>query len=189
MSASEAVGPLTLTAGNRNVTLDRIAGDVTVTNRNGSVDLTSAPPLGNVTVENRNGSVNLTLPEQAGFAYQLDATNGDIESDFSDIKIPDGGLQKKTVSGTSGKGGPLFHISTSQGDISLKKGSIMPLPPLPPMPPKITVLPPDARQAIQDAKQEARNAVREAKQEADAAKREAKQAADEAKRDAKQQNQ
>jgi DUF4097 and DUF4098 domain-containing protein YvlB len=186
ISASEAVGPLTLTAGNRNVTLDRVAGDVTVTNRNGSVDLTSAPPLGNVTVENRNGSVNLTLPEQAGFAYQLDATNGDIESDFADIKIPEGGLQKKTISGTSGKGGPLFHISTSQGDISLKKGSIMPLPPLPPMPPKITVLPPDARQAIQDAKQEARDATREAKQEADEAKREAKQEADEAKREAKQ---
>jgi DUF4097 and DUF4098 domain-containing protein YvlB len=184
ISASEAVGPLTLTAGNRNVTLDRVAGDVTVTNRNGSVELTSAPPLGNVTVENRNGSVNLTLPEQANFAYQLDATNGDIESDFSDIKIPEGGLQKKTISGTAGKGGPLLHISTSQGDISVKKGSVMPLPPLPPMPPKITVMPEDARQAIQDAKQQAREAVREGKQAAEEGKREAKQAADEAKRQA-----
>jgi len=184
ITASEAVGPLTLTAGNRNVTLDRVAGDVNVTNRNGSVDLTSAPPLGNVTVENRNGSVNLTLPEQANFAYQLDATNGDIESDFSDIKIPEGGLQKKTISGTSGKGGPLFHISTSQGDISVKKGSVMPLPPLPPMPQKITVIPEDARQAIQDAKQEAAEAAREGKQAAEEGKREAKQAADEAKREA-----
>ncbi|NYF50881.1 DUF4097 family beta strand repeat-containing protein [Tunturiibacter gelidoferens] len=183
ITASEAVGPLTLTAGNRNVTLERVAGDVTVTNRNGSVDLTSAPPLGNVTVENRNGSVNLTLPEQANFAYQLDATNGDIESDFSEIQIPDGGLQKKTINGTAGKGGPLLHISTSQGDISLKKGSIMPLPPLPPMP-KITAMPEDARQAIQDAKREAQDAAREGKQAAEEGKREAKQAADEAKRQA-----
>ena len=192
ISASEAVGPFTLTAGNRNVTLYRVAGDVTVTNRNGSVDLTSAPPLGNVTVENRNGSVNLSLPEQANFAYQLDATNGDIDSDFADIKIPEGGLQKKTISGSVGKGGSLLHISTSQGDISVKKASVMPLPPLPPMP-KITAMPPDARQAMQEAQQEAREATREGKQEADEAKRdadeakrEAKQEADEAKREAKQ---
>jgi DUF4097 and DUF4098 domain-containing protein YvlB len=186
ITASEAVGPLTLTAGNRNVSLDRVAGDVFVTNRNGSVDLTSAPPIGNVTVENRNGSVNLTLPEQANFAYQLDATNGDIESDFSDIKIPEGGLEKKTVSGTAGKGGPLLHLSTSQGDISIKKASVMPLPPLPPMPPKITVMPPDARQSVEDAKQSAREAKNDAKQAADEAKRDAKEASDEAKREAKE---
>jgi DUF4097 and DUF4098 domain-containing protein YvlB len=185
ISASEAVGPFTLTAGNRNVTLDRVAGDVTVTNRNGSVDLTSAPPLGNITVENRNGSVDLSLPEQANFAYQLDATNGDIDSDFSDIQIPEGGLQKKTISGSVGKGGPLLHISTSQGDISIKKANVMPLPPLPPMP-KITAMPPDARQSMAEAKQEAREAAREGKQEADEAKRDAKQEVDEARREANQ---
>jgi DUF4097 and DUF4098 domain-containing protein YvlB len=184
ITASEAVGPLTLTAGNRNVSLERVAGDVFVTNRNGSVDLTSAPPIGNVTIENRNGSVNLSLPEQASFNYQLEAANGDIESEFSEIKIPEGGLEKKTINGTQGKGGPLLRISTSQGDISLKKASIMPLPPLPPMPPKITTLPPEARQSIEEAKQEAAAATREAKQEAAEATREAKQAAAEATRQA-----
>src|SRR6201999_1133338 len=162
LSTSEAVGPLTLTTHSRNITLDRIAGDVSVTNRNGSVDVTSAPPLSNVTVENRNGSVSVTVPEQSNFAYQFDATNGDIESDFSEIKIPDGGLQKKTISGTEGKGGPLLRISTSQGDIAVKKASILPLPPTPPPPPKLTAMPPmppEARQAIEDAKQAAREAT------------------------------
>ena len=51
-------------------------------------------------------------------------------------------MEKKTENGTEGKGGPLLRISTSQGDIALKKASIMPLPPLPPIPPKITTLPP-----------------------------------------------
>ena len=141
LTASDAVGPLILTTGNRNITLDRIAGDVTVTNRNGSVDVTNAPPLSNVTIENRNGSVNVTVPEKSSFAYQLDATNGDIESDFSEIKIPDGGLQKKTISGTIGSGGSMIRVSTSQGDVALKKASILPLPPAPPAPPKITALP------------------------------------------------
>jgi DUF4097 and DUF4098 domain-containing protein YvlB len=185
LTASNAVGPLTLTTYSRNITLDRIAGTVFVTNRNGSVDVTSAPPLNNVTIENRNGSVALTVPEQSGFAYQFDVNNGDIQSDFSDIQIPEGGLQKKTISGTVGKGGPLLRVTTSQDDISLKKANLMPLPPAPPPPPKLTALPPEARQSIEDAKQAAREAAAEAKAAAKEAAAEAKEAAKEAKEKSK----
>ncbi len=193
LSTSDAVGPLILTTGNRNITCDRIAGDVTITNRNGSVDVTNTPPLNNVTIENRNGSVEVTLPEHASFAYQLEANNGDIESEFSEIKVPDGGLQKKILSGTVGGGGsptPTIRISTSQGDVSLKKASIQPLPPLPPLPPRIsnlpTGLPPEARQSIEDAKRAAREAERNAREAGAQARRDAKQAADEARRAAKE---
>jgi hypothetical protein len=186
LNTSNAVGPLTLTTYSRNITLDRIAGDVFVTNRNGSVDVTSAPPLSNVTIENRNGSVAVTVPEQSSFAYQVDATNGDIESDFSDIKIPGGGLQKKTISGTVGNGGPLLRITTSQGDISVKKGSVLPLPPIPPTPPKLTTLPPGTRESIEEAKQAAREATAEAKAAAADAAKQAKEAAAEARKAAKE---
>jgi DUF4097 and DUF4098 domain-containing protein YvlB len=182
LSTSEALGPLTLTTHSRNITLDRVAGDVSVTNRNGSVDVTSAPPLSNVTVENRNGSVSVTVPEQSNFAYQFDATNGDIESDFPQVKSNSEDSRKNTVNGTVGKGGPLLRVTTSQGDVSLKKASIMPLPPIPPMPPKLTALPPDARQAIEDARQAtrdataaAREAVKQAQKEAAAAREAAKE--------------
>ena len=184
LSTSEAVGPLTLATHSRNITLDRIAGDVSVTNRNGSVDITSAPPLSNVTVENRNGSVSVTVPEQANFAYQFDATNGDIESDFPQVKSTEQDSRKNTVSGTIGKGGPLLRVTTSQGDVSLKKASIMPLPPTPPAPPKLTALPPEARQAIEDANQ----ATREATAAARKAEKQAAAAAKEAAKEAKQQN-
>jgi DUF4097 and DUF4098 domain-containing protein YvlB len=188
LSTSEAVGPLTLTTHSRNITLDRIAGDVSVTNRNGSVDVTSAPPLSNVTVENRNGSVSVTVPEQSNFAYQFDATNGDIESDFAQIKTTSEDSRKNAVNGTIGKGGPLLRVTTSQGDVSLKKASIMPLPPMPPMPPKLTALPPEARQAIDDANRTAREATAEARQAAKEAQKEAAAAAKEAAKEAKQQN-
>jgi hypothetical protein len=185
LTTTDALGPVTLTTRNRNINLERIGGDVSITNRNGSVDVTSAPPLSNVTVENRNGSVAITVPERASFAYQFDATNGDIQSDFSQIKIPDGGLQKKTVSGTEGDGGPLLRITTSQGDISLKKASLMPLPPMPPAPPKLTALPPlppGTRESIKEAKEAAHEAAAEAR----AAAREAAAEAKEAARDAKE---
>jgi DUF4097 and DUF4098 domain-containing protein YvlB len=186
LSASNAVGPVTLTTYSRNITLDRIAGDIFVTNRNGSVDVTSAPPLSNVTIENRNGSVAVTVPEQSSFAYQFDATNGDIQSDFPDIKSSDQDNHKNVVSGTIGKGGPLLRVTTSQGDVSLKKASLLPLPPIPPMPPKLTALPPDARESLDEAKQAAREATAEAKAAAAEASREAKQAAAEAKKAAKE---
>lgn len=203
LSATDALGPVTLTTRNRNINLERIGGDVSVTNHNGSVDVTSTPPLSNVTIENRNGSVAITVPEQASFNYQFEATNGDIQSDFADIKVPDGGLQKKDISGVIGKGGPLLRVSTSQGDVSLKKASLTPLPPLPPAPPKLTALPPlppgtresidEAKQAAHEAAQEARAAAKEAtaeaRQQAKEAAAEAREAAREAKQKAKEKNQ
>ena len=126
-------GPVTLTTRSRNISLDRIAGDLAVSNSNGSIDLTTAPPLGNITVENRRGSVNLSLPEQAAFTVQAETTDGDIENDFS---IPtQESKNKKNFVGTVGKGGSVIRINTSEGDISLKKADLAPLPPPPPKPP------------------------------------------------------
>ena len=138
LSAEQAVGPLTLTTRSRNITLDRIAGDVAVTNSNGSVDLSSAPPLANVNIQNRNGDVTLTVPEQAGFTVQADSSNGDIENDFG---LPiQGNDTRKNFSGTVGKGtGTIRITTTNSGDIKLKKASISPLPPAPPQPPPLSI--------------------------------------------------
>ncbi|HZY61449.1 MAG TPA: DUF4097 family beta strand repeat-containing protein [Edaphobacter sp.] len=137
LSINDVLGPLTLSTGNRNISLDRVAGSVSVTNRNGSVDITSAPPLGNITVENRNGTVGVTVPENAGFNVDATTINGDIENDFS---LPvQGPESRKSITGTVGKGGAIIRISTSQGDISLKKANVLPLPPAPPRPPKISI--------------------------------------------------
>ncbi|HEY8998214.1 MAG TPA: DUF4097 family beta strand repeat-containing protein [Edaphobacter sp.] len=139
LSADQVAGPFTLATRNRNITLERISGDISVTNRNGSVDVTSAPPLGNITIENRNGSVDVTLPEHEGFTVQAETTNGDLENDFDLKQTGDDDSSHKSYSGPVGKGGPLVRISTSQGDIKLKKASVAPLPPLPPAPPKLSI--------------------------------------------------
>jgi DUF4097 and DUF4098 domain-containing protein YvlB len=133
LSVDQAVGPVVLSTRNHNITLERISGDLSVTNRNGSVDLTSAPPLGNVTVQNRNGSVNLTLPDKATFTVSAETSDGDMENDFS---LPtQQNDSRKTLNGTVGKGGALIRINTTQGDVSVRKASIAPLPPTPPRPP------------------------------------------------------
>ena len=139
ITADQAVGPVVLTTANRNVNLDRMAGDLAVTNRNGSVEVTSAPPLGNVTVQNRNGSVTVTLPEHANFAVNAETTDGSIENDFSLPSVDH--EQKATMNGSVGKGGPLIRINTSQGDVGIKKASIAPLPARAPAAPVAPVAP------------------------------------------------
>ncbi|MBN9618032.1 MAG: hypothetical protein BGO25_00690 [Acidobacteriales bacterium 59-55] len=159
LSVSDAVGPFTISTRSRNITLDRIAGNVSVTNRNGSVNLTSAPPLGNVTIENRNGSVTLTVPEQSSFSVDAETINGGLYNDFS---LPTRGTDThKSFSGTVGSNGPMLRITTSQGDIALKKAAILPLPPTPPEPPKLTFIPPTARSAVEGASVRTKHRSRE----------------------------
>ncbi len=139
LSIEQAAGPVVLSTNNHNISLDRIAGDIAVTNRNGTIDLTAAPPLGAIDLEDRNGSVKLVLPEHAGFSVQADTSNGEVYTDFS---LPTSGSEShKNISGTVGSGGPTVHITTSNGDISIDKGTVLPLPPLPPAPPKLTLAP------------------------------------------------
>jgi hypothetical protein len=139
LTVNQALGPLVLTTSNRNISLDRISGAVAVTDRNGTIDLTAAPPLGTIDLEDRNGSVKLILPEHAGFSVQANTTNGETYTDFP---LPTSGSEShKNISGSVGAGGPMVHITTTNGDLSIDKGTVAPLPPLPPAPPRLTLAP------------------------------------------------
>ncbi len=140
ISADQVLGPVVLTTSNRNVSLERLAGDIAVTNKNGRIDLTAAPTLGTITLEDRNGSIEATLPEKASFTVDADTTNGDTYTDFSlGTRESD---SRKSISGTVGAGGPTVRITDANGDISIRKGDIPPLAPNPPAAPKITLVPP-----------------------------------------------
>jgi len=139
LSVDQALGPLVLTTSYHNINLDRIAGDIAVTDRKGTIELTAAPPIGTITLEDRNGAVKLVLPEHAGFTVQADTGNGDVYTDFP--LATSGSESHKNINGTVGAGGPMVHITTSNGNITLDKGTVLPLPPLPPAPPKLTLAP------------------------------------------------
>jgi len=140
ISADQALGPVVVTTHNGNVTLDRAAGNIWVTDTNGTIDLTAAPTLGNITLEDRNGAIQVTLPEHGSFSVQADTRNGSIDTDF-DLATHSSDSDK-TLSGSVGAGGPLVHITTTNGDISVHKGDVAPLPLVLPAPPKITLVPP-----------------------------------------------
>ena len=91
-------------------------------------------PLGVVQIDNRHGSVDLKLPAHAGFDLQASTTDGDLKNDF-DLPVQGSDTQKSS-SGTVGSGGAVVRLTTAQGDISIQKSDIGPLPPKPPNPPE-----------------------------------------------------
>ena len=129
-----------------------------------------------MSIENRNGEVSVTLPDEAGFTVRADTTDADIQNDFGlPILNQD---NRKSLTGTVGKGSATVRIVTTQEGISVKRANIQALPPLPPLTPAITAIPPEAIQAMKEAKHTTDNAIREARKAADEARKAAKDADD-----------
>jgi hypothetical protein len=107
--------------------------------------VTHAPPLGVVQIQNQHGSVDVGLPGSAGFVLNAQTRNGDMENDFG-LSTQD---QNETHSlrGTVAGGGPTVIIETSDGDVTVRKSSVAPLPPAPPVPSKAAATPPLAPKA------------------------------------------
>lgn len=144
LNASQLIGPVILKSTDKNITLDRIQGPLDVTNRNGSVEITSATPLEAISIHNEHGSVDLGLPGRAGFELKAETRNGDLENDFG--LTPKGSEGAHTLQGTVGVGGPAVTIVTSDGDITVRRSTVAPLSPTPaaPVRPAAAPTPPKA---------------------------------------------
>jgi hypothetical protein len=138
LSASSLVGPVVLKTADKNITLDRVQGSIDIVNRNGSVAVTQTPALAAVSIENKHGSVDLGLPGGAGFLLHAVTRNGDMENDFGLTST--GAESNRILAGAVAGGGPTVNVTTSDGDVTIRRSSVAPLPPLPPAPP-LTLVP------------------------------------------------
>jgi DUF4097 and DUF4098 domain-containing protein YvlB len=140
LDANELLGPVVLKTQNKNITLDRIQGSADVSDRNGSVELTNAAPLAAISIQNEHGSVDLGLPGNAGFTLNAQTRNGDMENDFG--LTPGGTDDVHTLQGRIAGGCPTVTIATTDGDVTVRRSTVAPLPPAPPASPRITLTPP-----------------------------------------------
>lgn len=127
LTASQITGPTILKTRSRNITLDSVAGDVDVTNSDGSVEITSLPPLGNVQVENKNGEINLSLPLHSNFTVDAETKGGEIENNLNLQSTSSN--NRTSVNGSVGHGGPHVNLHTTHLDINLHEKDIAPPPP------------------------------------------------------------
>lgn len=139
LRANDLIGPFRLLTRSKDVRLSGVEGDVRLENENGAIEIHMSK-LGNMQLSNRNSDVQIYLPDKASFQLDARSRGGEIESDFSALKI-DNGEDQATASGTVGAGGPRLVINNEHGGIELRKGSALAEAPAPPKPPRTPATP------------------------------------------------
>ena len=122
ISISDVRGSLRFDATNGGINLKRLSGDIEGATVNGGVniELAGANWEGNkIDVKTRNGGVTLTLPENFSAHFQTETVNGSLQSDYP-LNMT-GELRSRNHDFTMGGGGPLIHVTTTNGGVRLKR--------------------------------------------------------------------
>jgi DUF4097 and DUF4098 domain-containing protein YvlB len=108
---------------------------------NGSIEL-RINKIGSTQIDNRKGDVQIYLPDKASFQVDARARNGEIQSDFDQLKVDDSNDQA-VATGTVGAGGPRLVVNNEHGTIEIRKASSaeeesdQPAPPKAPKAPRV----------------------------------------------------
>jgi DUF4097 and DUF4098 domain-containing protein YvlB len=128
LRVNQSKGTVRVVTHSKDIDLNQIYGDSYVEDRDGRV---SVEPAGvySVEVKNNKGDVELTLPPNASANVNGSTHNGDIVTEYA-LNIR--GEENKTVTGRIGSGEAKIDLSSSNGDLHIKKGPAAP--PVPPVP-------------------------------------------------------
>jgi DUF4097 and DUF4098 domain-containing protein YvlB len=121
MTVSDVRGQIRFDVNNGGVHLRRVAGDVSGATVNGGiqVELAGATWDGNqLEVRTHNGGVTLAMPSNYSAHLQAETSSGSIQSDFP-VTLQ-GDIKPRRLDFSVGGGGPLVHVSTTNGGIKLK---------------------------------------------------------------------
>jgi DUF4097 and DUF4098 domain-containing protein YvlB len=122
LSANQTGGPVRIVTHAKNIELTQTTGDLHIEDGDGDVNVTAAAPLGNIEILGHTGALSLTVPENANFSVSANTTeDDDLETDFPLNVITNG--DEKQVAGMVGKGGVKLDLSTTHGNLELRKGS------------------------------------------------------------------
>jgi Putative adhesin/Domain of unknown function (DUF5668) len=139
LQASDLIGPLRLNTRSKDIRLTGVSGDVRVQDENGSIEL-RMNKLGSMQVDNRKGDIQIYVPDKAGFQVDARARNGEVETDFEQLKI-DNSNDQAIATGTVGSGGPRLVVNNEHGTIEIRKVSSLPEEPEAPAAPKALKVP------------------------------------------------
>jgi len=137
LHAAQLTGPVHLVTRSKQINLEDVTGDVRLEDANGGIEI-SMRSLGNVQIDNRNGDVQLSVPDRAGFHLDAHTRDGEIQSDFGEIKIDSNDRESK-ASGTVGNGASHIVINNEHDGIEIRRnanrvGAVPPVPPVPAVP-------------------------------------------------------
>lgn len=144
LHAEQIGGPVHLATHSKQINLEDVSGDVRIQDANGGIEV-SMRSLGNVQIDNRNGDIHLSVPDKTGFRLDAHARDGEIQSDFAELKI-DKDDREARATGTVGDGASHIVINNQHDGIEIRKISPKDAstPPVPPKPGR-TLPPPKAK--------------------------------------------
>jgi hypothetical protein len=122
LHAEEITGPLHLLTRSKNIRLEDVSGDVRLQDDNGGVDV-EMRSMGNVQIDNREGDIHLGIPEKSGFRLEARARDGEIQSDFSELKVENGD-NKANASGSVGNATAHVVINNDHGGIEIRRAAV-----------------------------------------------------------------
>jgi hypothetical protein len=119
LHAEEITGPLRLTTRSKNIRLNEVSGDVRLQNDNGTIEVIMRS-LGNVQIDSRNGDIQLSLPEKAGFRMDARTRDGEIQSDFPELKVSNDDHEGK-ASGSVGSASSHIVLNNEHEGIEIRR--------------------------------------------------------------------
>ena len=122
LHADAITGPLRLTTRSKNIRLDGVSGDARLQDADGAIEVIMRA-LGNVQIDNRNGDIQLSLPERAGFRLDARTRDGEIQSDFSELKVNNDEHEGK-ASGSVGNGSSHVVLNNEHDGIEIRKAPV-----------------------------------------------------------------
>jgi hypothetical protein len=122
INISDVRGQIRFEGRNGGVHLKRLAGDVSGSTANGGVQAELTGPTWDgrqLEVTTRNGGVSVTMPSSYSARIQAESERGGFQSDFP-VNVQ-GNLRPRRLDFNVGGGGPLIHVTTTNGRVSFTR--------------------------------------------------------------------
>jgi hypothetical protein len=122
INISDVRGQIRFEGRNGGVHLRRLAGDVSGSTANGGVqaELTGTTWDGRqLEVTTRNGGVSVTMPSSYSARIQAESERGGFQSDFP-VSVQ-GNMRPRRLDFNVGGGGPLIHVTTTNGRVTFTR--------------------------------------------------------------------
>jgi DUF4097 and DUF4098 domain-containing protein YvlB len=129
LRADSLSGPMHLSTRSKDIALEGLTGDLRLEDTNGTVEVGLYKP-GNIQIDNRKGDVQITVPPSTALRVEARTREGEIETDFDEIKVENQHGQS-SGNGSIGTNGPKLAINCEKGTIEIRKGTVALAPPSP----------------------------------------------------------
>jgi len=133
LDAKSVSGDITISSINGHLNADTVSGSLSIRDSNpaslkgssisGDIHFGGGlNPSGRYELKSHSGTVEVVLPRNSNFFLQASTFSGSIETDF-EIRLQ-GRIERRSISGSIGQGGPTVELRTFSGDIRLRKGEV-----------------------------------------------------------------